>query len=198
MLHQLSELVRSVAGFEFERFAPGGSLAEPHRASVILAAAAELAGDVTPPYELTAGWAEEYATLQLLYEALLESRGLQVRPPLTVEHLTAMLSAMTEGFALEVWYSGAVLRDPVVWAEDGREAECTPFAIAVLAVAEKLTEPKTCTAPGCHLANCVLVGLAPDEGAVALCDRHLWSTLTTHDGDVSPIVVHRGPTTSQR
>jgi AcrR family transcriptional regulator len=189
----IAQVVRIVGGFEFDRFAPGGTLSEAHRASVILAAAAELGGEVAAPHTIAGSASGEYAELQDLYAILLDQHGLQVRPPLTLAHLTAMLSAMTEGFALEVWYSGDLLRLSVPWTEGGRTDEWSPFAIAVLGVAEKLTEPRTCDGPNCDQTSCVLFDIAVSARTIALCDRHVWSTLATDDDSLSPRIVHREP-----
>jgi hypothetical protein len=191
----LPEVVRRVGNFEFARFAPLGVFARAHRFSVILAAASELRSETEPtssqlPWELDEG---PYRELSDLYAAMLDLFGLKLRPPMQIENLVVILSALVEGCALEAWYAGSLLTDPIAWPEEGSKGTWTPFAIAVLAIIEKVTEPRACDNPLCE-ENCVVLVTSPgSDQRVALCSRHLWIRLATEDEPVELAVVHREP-----
>ena len=81
-----------------------------------------------------------------LHEVLLTKYQPRVRPPLTLRHLSTIIAALADGFAVQdVGCEHAHVE--VDDAGPGVGADWTLLGMAVMAIVEQLTEPLTSTAP---------------------------------------------------
>ena len=131
------DLVRATANFEVDRFGLG-PLHWNHRLSILLTIFAEARGDMDY-VDIRGSVADPNNLLATGYQRILDHYGREMIPPLTCEHLAQMLGPVLDGFAINAWcLEKAAAR--IQWHE--APGPWTPFALAVWAIADKVTRPK--------------------------------------------------------